>query len=89
MKAFDEFNIDENSILKTDVGFEFEKIGRALNDDQYFYYNRAVIAVDDKQYVFQVTSDEPWESVGSNGYRVFKELLDAGKLKRIIFNEEK
>lgn len=87
MLSFNEVTKDENTILKSEVGFEFKKIGRAPNDDQYFYYRQAVIAVDDKQYVFQKTSDEDWDSVGSNGYRTFKDLFDEGKIKRVIFDD--
>lgn len=68
-----------------DVGFEFKKIGRALDAD-YYYYNQAVIVCDSKQYVFQKTSTRDWASLGMNGYKVFKECLDKGILKLIVFD---
>lgn len=69
-----------------DVGFEFEKIGRALNED-YYFYNGAVIVCDDKQFVFQKTSMQDWQSLGKNGYRVFKDSLQEGILTLINFGD--
>lgn len=69
-----------------DVGFEFEKIGRALTED-YYYYNQAILVCDSHQYVFQKTSTKDWFSLGEHGYRVFKEHLNAGKFKLIDFSE--
>ncbi len=69
-----------------DVGFQFEKIGRALNAE-YYYYNQAVLVKDDKGFVFQKTSTKDWYSLGQNGERVFNEYLRNNEFKHIDFSE--
>ena len=76
-----------NAIKRSEIDFKFEKIGRAPEDRMYFYYNQAVIAVDDNNFVFECTSTRPWKSVGQNGYNVFRKLYDAGEILYIIFDE--
>lgn len=70
---------------RSEIDFEFEPIGRAMDSD-YYFYREAVIVCDPMKYVFQTFNGEKWSSLGSNGYKVFKEALDEKLLIKIDMN---